>query len=155
MGRQSRSAVGGTRAGHTAGRPFEDEDPFVVRESLADVDIDREVSGSTYIVPDKFWGISVAGREDHPGVCLSCSEMNQSAVMLKGSDEVMRRTHTFVIEPSRDNGLRKATAFELTPRRFRLRRLLLLHYDRRLGRLDTNDLAALRQALERRFPLIL
>jgi hypothetical protein len=119
-----------------------------------EVDPESDFPGTTYIVPDKFWGFRSVGREDHPGACTQCATAEHVAILVKGSDALLRRSFapTFVIEPTPENGLRKATAFELVPRAFRLRRLLLLHENRRAGRLDPLDLSDLQRALERRFP---
>lgn len=122
----------------------------------AEVNPEAECPGSIYRVPDKYWNFTAVGREDHPGVCTSCDLEGQMAILLKGSDALGRRAATpaYVIEPSRANGLQKATAFDLSPRSFRLRRVVLLHTNRRIGRLDADDLRSLRHALERRFPLV-
>jgi hypothetical protein len=121
-----------------------------------DIHAEEDIPGSTYSVPDKFWGFSAVGREDHPGACTACNLTDQLAILLKGSDAFARKSRTpaYVVQPTHGNGLRKATAFELVPRAFRLRRLMLLHENRRIGQLDPDDLRDLRRALQRRFPLM-
>jgi hypothetical protein len=54
-------------------------------------------------------------------------------------------------EPSATNGLYKPTAFVLAPRVFTISKAVLLHYDRRMGTLDADDLTRLRRELSRLF----
>lgn len=74
--------------------------------------------------------------------------------MVKGTDAShsrFRRRTLFVVEPGPANGLLKTTAFELAPRVFSIRRILLLHPDRRMGRLDSTELTSIRREMERLF----
>jgi hypothetical protein len=117
---------------------------------------ERDLPGSVYMVPDKFWGFSAVGRTEHPGACTACLSEEQVAILLKGRDAVTLRgkaAHWFV-DPSPGNGLEKITAFELLPYRFPLRRVLLMHPQRRVGQLAADDLDGMHRALERLFPNI-
>lgn len=121
---------------------------------MAEIDVEMELPGSVYMVPDKFWGFQAIGRDDHPGACTRCDAAAALAILVKGSDIAgLRGLHGYlVIGPTRDNGLKKPTAFALQPRPFRLRRVLLMHPNRRIGQLDADDALRLQRELERLFP---
>ncbi len=65
------------------------------------------------MVPDHFWGFDSVGRTEHPGACVACSEELRIATLLKGRDALTERRQrgSYVIEPTRANGLAKLTAF--------------------------------------------
>jgi hypothetical protein len=122
---------------------------------VVEVDPGTDLPGSIYMVPDKFWGFEAVGRIDHPGACVFCDVSGGSATLVKGTDLVSARparTEILVVDPSPANGLLKPTAFAIAPRLFRIRRVALLHINRRLGALETDHLAYLRAQLLRLFP---
>ena len=117
-------------------------------------DTERELPGTVYSVPDKFWGFEAVGREDHPGICMACNASQRQASLIKGTDARTTRWHSVgrvLVDPTPSNGLVKTTAFELAPRLFRLRRVVLLHDDRRMGKLDPPDFDRLKRELDRVF----
>src|SRR5436190_23771109 len=106
-------------------RPEEREHPA---PEIIEVDPGKDLPGSIYMVPDKFCGFEAVGRIDHPGACVFCDVPGGSATLVKGTDLFAARPgrhEVLVVDPSSDNGLRKATAFAIVPRRFKLRRLAL------------------------------
>jgi hypothetical protein len=121
---------------------------------VTEVDPERDLPGSVYAVPDSYWGFEAPGRTSHPGACSQCSVAGQHATFVKGTDVRSSRpdiTPILLIQPSEANGLSKETAFALAPRRLRLHKAVLLHYNRRMGVLDPEDLARLRGELTRLF----
>jgi hypothetical protein len=121
---------------------------------VTEVDPERDLPGSVYAVPDSYWGFEAPGRTSHPGACAHCSAAGQHATFVKGTDVRSSRpniTPILLIQPSAANGLSKETAFALAPRRLRLHKAVLLHYDRKMGALDPDDLARLRGELTRLF----
>ena len=117
------------------------------------VELESDLLGSIWFVPDKWWGCRAAGREDHPGACVDFSTSSSEATLLKGTGLKARRSgrHQFVVEPTATNGLRKATAFEIKPWHFSGRKIALLQFDRLIGQLAADDLKQLREELERVF----
>jgi hypothetical protein len=121
---------------------------------IVEVDPGRDLPGSIYMVPDKFWGFEAVGRFDHPGACVFC-DPSGNATLVKGTDLISARPGLqglLIIEPSPGNGLRKPTAFAIAPRRFKSRRVALLHFDRRLGSLEAEELHYLQEQILRLFP---
>ncbi len=112
----------------------------------------EEMPGTIYIVPDHLWGFTAPDREDHPGACAHCDTIRNRVTMVKGSGRAIPTKVFLWVDPSGENGLKKSTAFEITPRYFRLRRIALLHFDRRIGKLTPKELADIRGELERLFP---
>jgi hypothetical protein len=116
---------------------------------------DDDLPGSIFAVPDRHWGFESLGREDHPGVCTGRSAEAMQATLVKGRDAATDRgpePTRFLVEPSRLNGLRKRTSFELVPRRQPLRRVRLLFANRRMGALEPELFTSLRQRLAILFP---
>ncbi len=93
-------------------------------------------------------------RIDHPGACVFCDVSGGSATLVKGTDLFSARGghEILIVDPSVANGLAKPTAFAIAPRLFKLRRVALLHFDRRLGALETEHLTYLQEQLLRLFP---
>ncbi|SRR6266542_2084858 len=121
---------------------------------IVEIDPARDLPGSIYMVPDKFWGFEAVGRIDHPGACVFCDVSGGSATLVKGTDLFSARGghEILIVDPSVANGLAKPTAFAIAPRLFKLRRVALLHFDRRLGALETEHLTYLQEQLLRLFP---
>ena len=116
---------------------------------------DEELPGRVLSVPDRLWGFTAVARKEHPGACTACQPATMAATLVLGRDAAKSRLPQrvrYVVEPSRLNGLRKPTAFELVPRRRPLRRVRLLYRDRRLGILEADLFVELRQRLIRLFP---
>jgi hypothetical protein len=116
---------------------------------------DNELPGTVFAVPDRLWGFNAVGREDHPDICTEARPETINATLVKGRDAATDRGHPrtrFVVEPSLINGLRKMTSFELVPRTMSLRHVRLLVLDRRMGKLEPNLFAKLRQRLVNLFP---
>lgn len=118
-------------------------------------DIDSRLTGALYRVPDKFWGFSAEGRTDHPGVCVFSFSAQNQAVLCKGSDSGARVSHRcehpFIAIPDEENALKKNTTFDLTPRYFRIRKIILLDEDRRFGCLSKIDLNIMQSEMLRIF----
>ncbi len=115
-----------------------------------------EFVGSVYKVPDSMWGFQAVGRVEHPGACTLCGTEHRYAILLKGTDAEgcpHRFPRVVTVLASRANGLIKTTAFTIEPRKFRLRKIELLHENRLVGRLDRHDLSLLQAELHRVFPL--
>jgi hypothetical protein len=116
---------------------------------------DEDLPGTVFAVPDRLWGFEAVGRDDHPGVCAACAPEALEATLVKGRDASTDRGNPrdrFLVEPSRLNGLRKLTAFELVPLYRSLRRVRLLYPNRRMGTLEPDSFAELRRRLTRLFP---
>ncbi len=152
--RRGRREAGRRKTGKK-NRPNED-DSFAFDEDVSapKLDATSELPGSVYMVPDKFWGFQAIGRVEHPGICTQCDIPATVATLLKGTDaNRIRGAHGYwITAATQSNGLKKSTAFQLQPRRFPLRRVLLMHENRRVGRLDDNELRQLQRELERLFP---
>ena len=133
-----------------------EDDSFAFDEDVSapKLDATSELPGSVYMVPDKFWGFQAVGRVEHPGICTQCDIPATVATLLKGTDaNRIRGAHGYwITAATQSNGLKKSTAFQLQPRRFPLRRVLLMHENRRVGRLEDNELRQLQRELERLFP---
>ena len=116
---------------------------------------DEEFPGTVFAVPDRLWGFEAFGREDHPGVCTAWRPEAWQATLVKGRDAATDRGHPrtrLLVEPSRQNGLHKPTAFELAPLYRPLRRVRLLYPSRRMGTLEPDLFAELRRRLRELFP---
>lgn len=112
-----------------------------------------DLPGSIYRVPDKFWGFEAVGRVEHPGACVSANTRLQQATLLQGRGAPRQHGAALVLSPTPLNGLKKTTTFALEPRLFPLRRVALLHADRRLGALSPDELTYALHELQRLFPL--
>ena len=128
------------------------------RKAEADIihqfDVAKELPRSVYRVPDGIWGFHAEGRMEHPGVCVSVNPQSGTAFMLKGTDaqRAVARWRTYVVvNPDATNRLSKPTAFALEPRRFRIRKIVLLHHDRKIGSLASADFERLQSELRRVF----
>lgn len=108
----------------------------------------REWTGSVYAVPDKLWGFESVLSDSHPGACLGGDARFAHFVQGTSVENEWGRRGRERVLPSADNGLRKETSFRLEPRRFRWNRVVLLHPDRFIGRLDAEDLQRLRERLD-------
>ena len=115
------------------------------------VDLENDLPRTIYAVPDKFWEFEAFGRESHPGACVQANMHEQLAVLVLGSDFNRRSVSHVLIQPSHENGLTKETAFGLEPKSFALRKIGLLHFDRKLGILSTEDHEKLLTALAYQF----
>jgi len=128
------------------------DDDGIEAADVVRVDPERDMPGSVYAVPNSYWRIP--GGTSHPGACAYCSVAAQHATFVKGTDVKSARpdiTPILLIQPSPVNGLSKPTAFALAPWVLRLNKAVLLHFDRRMGALDPEDLARLRRELSRLF----
>jgi hypothetical protein len=117
---------------------------------------DDELPGTIFAVPDRWWGFEAVGREDHPGLCTACRPEAWQVTLVKGRDAATDRGNPclrFVVERTRQNGLLKATAFELAPLYRPLRRVRLLYANRRMGFLEAETFGELRRRLTALFPL--
>jgi hypothetical protein len=133
-----------------------EDDSFAFDEEVSTPELDpaSELPGSVYMVPDKFWGFQAVGRIEHPGLCTQCDIPATVATLLKGTDaNRIRGAHGYwITAATQSNGLKKSTAFQLQPHRFPLRRVLLMHENRCVGRLEDSELRKLQRELERLFP---
>jgi hypothetical protein len=118
-------------------REFEDDDRDAIAPS---VDLEKDLPRSVYEIPDEYWGFRAYNRDSHPGVCTASD--GHLATLIQGTDPIAviaaGRAHV-LIDPSPENGLKKQTAFKLEPRRFRARKIGLMHFDRLRGRLSEED----------------
>jgi hypothetical protein len=122
---------------------------------LEPVPSDKQLPGTVFAVPDRHWGFSAVGREDHPGICTAARPKTIQATLVKGRDAATDRSPLrtrFDVDPSLLNGLRKTTSFELVPRIRSLRRVRALFPDRRMGKLEPVTFAELRRRLVKLFP---
>jgi hypothetical protein len=116
---------------------------------------DEDLIGSVLAVPDRLWRIEALGREDHPGVCTDCQPEVIQATLVKGRDAATDRGNPLkrmIVSPSRINGLRKATSFQLVPLYRPLRNVRLLYHNRRMGTLEPELFDELRKRLAALFP---
>lgn len=130
--------------------PDEPEPP----EPAPRLDPERDLPGAVFMVPNRHWGFESTTSADHPGACIHYQTALRSAILLKGTDaeKVHPREPHYYVAATHENGLHKLTAFELTPRYFRLHRVGLLYPERHLGRLDEATLHALCEELARLHP---
>ena len=108
--------------------------------AASSVDLKNDLPRSIYDVPDRFWGFHAFSRDMHPGACLEANVHH--AKLVQGTDHASYAAarHTCVlVDPSPENGLSKKTAFILEPRRFRAKKIGLMHFDRLRGRLSEED----------------
>ena len=121
----------------------------------SEVDVNTRIPGSLYAVPDKFWGFRAVGRRDHPGACLFCYADRNAALLSKGTDSrggvAKNLDQPYHVLPSEKNGLNKPITFDLVPKRFRLKRVLLMEPDRKMGDLESADLKAMQNEYRRIF----
>lgn len=119
------------------------------------VDVDSHLTGAIYKIPDALWGFSTIGRTDHPGVCVFSFSAKNRAVLCKGTDSGSRTAHTcehpFIAVPDVENAFTKVTTFDLTPRYFRIRKIILIDHDRRMGNMSKVDLAIMQSEMIRIF----
>jgi hypothetical protein len=115
-------------------------------------DLDRDLPGAVWMVPNHFWDIVNRNSTDHPGA--SVHYRDRDVILVAGTDAENPRTRYghYVIAPTPANGLDKLTAFALVPRYLRLHRFRLLYPERYLGRLDPATLGALCEELARLWP---
>ena len=118
---------------------------------------DQDLIGSIYSIKDDIWNFRHSGREGHPGACLSAIEELNRASLVHGTDansHIAKRfeKNSYIVEPGSHNGLTKITAFILELYHMRLQKLMLYHIDRRIGCLDKEDLAAMRERISRNHP---
>jgi hypothetical protein len=101
------------------------------------------------------WGFWAPFRDWHPGVCVFVHPGSRRVTMVKGTSHVGRfgpEAPAVIIDPTPENGLEVPTAFNLLEvRQYRLRRVALLHQERRIGRVDAALLARLQDYLKRVF----
>ncbi len=102
-------------------------------------------------MPDKYWGFRSLGRRDHPGVMIGGAGDGRHLIAFKGTHgEGAKRLYNHLeVEPDEVNGLQKETLFLLEPRRLPLRAVILMHADRRMGRLSILDCERLEHELLR------
>ncbi len=141
-------------------RPQRTRFPDKTEESASDdaesepFDADRDLPGAVLMVPNQDWGFEVVSATDHPGACTHHQTAANRAYLVKGTDaeHIRNPRGYFFVDSDTLSGLKKRTAFELVPRRFRLRRLKLFFPERCLGRLDDATLQSLRSVLVRLYP---
>ncbi|HET6882054.1 MAG TPA: hypothetical protein VFI31_17940 [Pirellulales bacterium] len=115
-------------------------------------DADRELPGAVLMVPNRHWGFEVESAADHPGACTEYEPGETEAIFVHGTDADRIRSlrNYFIVEATEQNGLKKRTAFKLTPHVLRLHKIKLLFANRYLGRLEQGVFEALKTALARR-----
>jgi hypothetical protein len=118
------------------------------------LDPEGDLPGEILMVPNRDWLIPSTTSTDHPGVCIRFEGDTFQVVLLKGTDADHVRTWRgfYFVQPTRENGLGKLTAFQLAPRRLRLHRVRVFYPERRLGRVEERVLLALRDELARLHP---
>lgn len=130
-------------------RSFDDE-RFDETAPTAGVDKAALMKAAVLRCDDRtFWRIPPEDSQGwHPGVCIEIELGRGEVAMLKGTSQDKRSKYrlAFVrIEPDEQNGLLRPTYFDTgRPNIKRLRKVELLHHDRRLGTLADNDLARLK-----------
>jgi len=110
--------------------------------------------GVLLAVPDKYWGFRALGRSDHPGLMIGeigGAGDSRHLFAFKGThaEGAMRFYNQLLVAPDAENGLTKETVFLLEPRRLPRRAALLMHADRRMGRLCAEDESRLASELLR------
>jgi len=137
---------------------FDREDKYENQSEAAETTItDQDLIGSIYSIKDEIWNFRHSGREGHPGACLHAAEEHNRASLVHGTDansHIAKLYHkiSFMIEPCSRNGLTKTTAFILELYHIRRRKLLLYHIDRKIGCLDDEDLATMRDRIAQSHP---
>ena len=114
-----------------------------------------EFLGGVYYIADGVWGFEAPTSTDHPGACVKNTPSRAASVLVQGRGMYSahaREKIAEVIEPTPANGLKKATAFELSPTWCPWARLSLFHQDRRIGVLDLEDRDRILQKLLLLFP---
>lgn len=111
-----------------------------------------QLPGAVLMVPNKHWGFGNESSDDHPGACADYQPGETAAIFVQGTDADRIRSlrNYFIVEATEQNGLKKRTAFKLTPHVFRLHKIKLLFANRHLGRLEQSVLEALKTELARR-----
>lgn len=112
--------------------------------------------GRIFAVPDKWWGFSAVGRDEHPGACVQQSPVTSDWILLKGTGAENKdriRPTEMLVSPSEKNCFLKDTVFDLKPRPFRSHKLRNLVRDRLKGELDQEDLVRLQSGMVRQFGL--
>jgi hypothetical protein len=130
-----------------------DDQSYDEIDELDEVDVDRELVGSIYGVPDRWWGFDVVGRDKHPGACVNRIAASEKVQLLKGTDPKSARYQVsqVLVEPDETNHLSKATSFAIRPFVFSARRVAQLHFNRLIGALRHDDLQRMREELARLF----
>jgi hypothetical protein len=115
-----------------------------------EIDLESDLPGAIYEVPDKMWGIAAPGRDWHPGICIFSSARDNDALLVKGTSQLLvgDLSRYFLLDPNNENGLRHPTAFNLTEIfNFPRQKVALLHLGRLLGRLSKRELIRLQEDL--------
>ncbi|MGD9558701.1 MAG: hypothetical protein AB7V25_16870 [Mangrovibacterium sp.] len=137
---------------------LKDDDEFELQSEAEDSIItDQDLIGSIYSIKDDIWNFRYSGREGHPGACLNATEALNIASLVHGTDansNIAKYRHkiSYIVEPDSQNGLTKTTAFILELCHIRRRKLLLYHIDRKIGCLDEENLAAIRDRIAQSHP---
>lgn len=113
---------------------------------------DSQLPGAVLMVPNKEWRFEVESAADHPGACTEYQPGETEAIFVHGTDADRIRSlrNYFIVEATEQNGLKKRTAFKLTPHVLRLHKIKLLFANRYLGRLEPRVLDALKIELAQR-----
>lgn len=130
----------------------DDEDDDEPTEPDVPVAIQTGAEGSVYRIPTALWWFTAPNRHDRPGVCVRCDLAAGVAIMSVGRDPdsfFSQTSPVVLVAPTPDNGLRKRTAFALTPWPISIRMLQLCHNDGHwLGRLDGGSYAQIRNGID-------
>tara|TARA_Y100001960_G_C14659553_1_gene820062 strand:+ start:541 stop:948 length:408 start_codon:yes stop_codon:yes gene_type:complete len=114
------------------------------------IDSTYELAGQLLWVPDRQWGFSAVGREDHPGLCCGTANLQKPVIMLRGTSSLPPKRYenvNWIMEPNAENGLNKTTSFRLEPKPFKRRRIEILIDNRHIGSIPKDDLEAINQRL--------
>ncbi len=129
-----------------------DDEPEEPIEPDLPVSIQVEAEGSVYRIPTALWWFTAPNRHDRPGVCVRCDLTAGVAIMSIGRDPdsyFSQINPVVLVAPTHENGLRKRTAFALTPWPITIRMLQLCHNDGQwLGRLDGGTYAEIRRGID-------
>jgi len=114
----------------------------------------QDLIGCIYMIKEEIWGFNFSNRKGHPGACLNVTEELNYASLVQGTDAnsytaKRLRKISYIVKPSNQNNLKKTVAFILDHYEMRLRKLMLYHFDRRIGRLDDEDLLAMKMRIAR------
>lgn len=129
-------------------RKFDDE--FDVPHVVEEPEKEELLLGSIFRLDDKkVWGFALESGDWHPGACYEVDGNTRQANLSKGtSRHPGRRASAYVeVQPTRENGLEKITYFQLSVCRLRMQRLELMIHDRKMGKLSTADLEAIRDGM--------